>query len=81
MTPAGTSNELDVQNGWEENTHTQVCDVVAKIKFARYRPESFLYMFRIARPVPVLNMYDLETVLRYMVFPTALTFWLRTKHL
>ena len=25
VTPAGTSNELDVQNGWEENTHkTQV---------------------------------------------------------
>ena len=23
MTPAGTSNELDVQNGWEENTHTR----------------------------------------------------------
>ena len=22
MTPAGTSNELDVQNGWEGNTHT-----------------------------------------------------------
>ena len=22
MTPAGMSNELDVQNGWEENTHT-----------------------------------------------------------
>ena len=22
MTPAGTSSELDVQNGWEENTHT-----------------------------------------------------------
>ena len=22
MTPAGTSNELDVQNGWEENRHT-----------------------------------------------------------
>ena len=22
MTPAGTSNGLDVQNGWEENTHT-----------------------------------------------------------
>ena len=21
MTPAGTSNELDVQNGWEDNTH------------------------------------------------------------
>ena len=24
VTPAGTSNELDVQNGWEENTHTQI---------------------------------------------------------
>ena len=24
MTPAGTSNELDVQNGWEENTHTLI---------------------------------------------------------
>ena len=23
MTPADTSNELDVQNEWEENTHTQ----------------------------------------------------------
>ena len=22
MTPAGTPNELDVQNEWEENTHT-----------------------------------------------------------
>ena len=25
MTPAGTSNELDVQNEWEENTHTHTC--------------------------------------------------------
>ena len=24
MTPAGTSNELDVQNGWEENTHNTI---------------------------------------------------------
>ena len=24
MTPAGTSNELDVQNGWEENTHNVI---------------------------------------------------------
>ena len=24
VTPAGTSNELDVQNGWEENTHTHI---------------------------------------------------------
>ena len=26
MTPAGTSNELDVQNGWEENTHTHMVE-------------------------------------------------------
>ena len=25
MTPAGTSNELDVQNEWEENKHTHTC--------------------------------------------------------
>ena len=25
MTPAGTFNELDVQNEWEENTHTHIC--------------------------------------------------------
>ena len=34
MTPAGTSNELDVQNEWEENTHTQtlVCrNIIAEI--------------------------------------------------
>ena len=24
MTPAGTSNELDFQNEWEENTHTHI---------------------------------------------------------
>ena len=28
MTPAGTSNELDVQNGWEENTHTHSATAV-----------------------------------------------------
>ena len=27
MTPAGTSNELDVQNGWEENTHTHTARI------------------------------------------------------
>ena len=25
MTPAGTSNELDVHNEWEENTHATLC--------------------------------------------------------
>ena len=28
MTPAGTSNELDVQNGWEENTHTNTPHII-----------------------------------------------------
>ena len=28
MTPAGTSNELDVQNEWEENTHTHTHTIV-----------------------------------------------------
>ena len=40
MTPAGTSNELDVQNEWEENTHTHTLVghffffLVRKIPFA-----------------------------------------------
>ena len=29
MTPAGTSNELDVQNEWEENTHTHTAENAA----------------------------------------------------
>ena len=28
MTPAGTSNELDVQNEWEENTNTLVASII-----------------------------------------------------
>ena len=32
MTPAGTSNELDVQNGWEENTHTTHFEVLGITK-------------------------------------------------
>ena len=31
MTPAGTSNELDVQNGWEENTHTHIIILIIMI--------------------------------------------------
>ena len=43
MTPAGTSNELDVQNGWEENTHTHcmyicicVCCYSSSSRLAEY---------------------------------------------
>ena len=34
MTPAGTSNELDVQNGWEENTHTHTHSIYVGISFS-----------------------------------------------
>ena len=30
VTPAGTSNELDVQNEWEENTHTHTQSSVSR---------------------------------------------------
>ena len=33
MTPAGTSNELDVQNEWEENTHTHGIPPVVERSF------------------------------------------------
>ena len=33
MTPAGTSNELDVQNGWEENTHTHTHTAAVLARF------------------------------------------------
>ena len=31
MTPAGTSNELDLQNEWEKNTHTH-----SRLKYTVY---------------------------------------------
>ena len=31
VTPAGRSNELDVQNKWEENTHTEKKGLVQKL--------------------------------------------------
>ena len=33
MTPAGTSNELDVQNGWEENTTTYIIYCIPQFLF------------------------------------------------
>ena len=35
VTPAGTSNELDVQNEWEENTHTHTWESFQPLKFLR----------------------------------------------
>ena len=31
VTPAGTSNEFDVQNEWEENTNTQHCTAMHQL--------------------------------------------------
>ena len=36
VTPAGTSNELDVQNEWEENTHTWYCTVLYYYTLTNY---------------------------------------------
>ena len=45
MTPAGTSNELDVQNGWEENTHTHTI-LYAACTFRPYKSTPVLKLFR-----------------------------------
>ena len=49
MTPAGTSNELDVQNGWEENTHTHKYIIHSKSPTYELvgRTESILNIFHI----------------------------------
>ena len=38
MTPAGTSNELDVQNEWEENAHTTHSEKNAVYRDSNSRP-------------------------------------------
>ena len=55
MTPAGTSNELDVQNEWEENTHTTFrlvcfpsCDAVNNTLLMSY--------FRDSQPLPLVRV-------------------------
>ena len=63
VTPAGTSNELDIQNKWEENTHNtassldhkQCCNIVIgkeKIHFTFYNKSTraFYYVYKIVFP-------------------------------
>ena len=59
MTPAGTSNELDVQNEWEENTHTQQVEFLTSnvVRFLR-RKTTFWWPRR--------------TALRAVLRPTAM---------
>ena len=46
MTPAGTSNDLDVQNEWEENTHTH-CSIYLVIHNTdlHHSPPSLIHSF------------------------------------
>ena len=40
VTPAGTSNELDVQNEWEENIHTQYPRLLSMTLVLKYSSKS-----------------------------------------
>ena len=58
MTPAGTSNELDVQNEWEENTHTHTQEynggLLPGIILILYH-EEFLFLYPMFPPKPFDN--------------------------
>ena len=68
MTPAGTS--IDVQNGWEENTHThaRLVDVSAGVTqeeghtgFLIHLPSAVLVLIFLARRIqPFLSLVDRE---------------------
>ena len=46
MTPAGTSNELDVQNEWEENTHTHtITHGSSNIHYKGYKYKATFFFF------------------------------------
>ena len=72
MTPAGTSNELDVQNGWEENTdtHTFLRYIFSGSSYSAENKERYC-IIRLAKSgtFPLFNKY-LETF--YLVICSAL---------
>ena len=37
MTPVGTSNELEVQNEWEENTHTHTVSEAGQLNYSEIK--------------------------------------------
>ena len=52
-TPAGTSNELDVQNEWEENTQTQddkEAGLRGYVQFNKYTHTHTLLLYRKSLP-------------------------------
>ena len=76
MTPAGTSNELDVQNGWEENTHTHRVQM-AKRSQAPSAGEVYVPPGHklICDPRYGPNMYSFDIISSYIFFKTAGEGW------
>ena len=72
MTPAGTSNELDVQNEWEENTHKHThFKSAADWIIARTVPgNKYRYQLRCTRysnvPIPLL-IHNLVRVMHFFI--------------
>ena len=64
MTPAGTSNELDVQNEWEENTHTCICIYVC----IQYRPTYKKHLLPPRMQAQFLNSPFLVTSQEYCTY-------------
>ena len=59
MTPAGTSNELDVQNEWEENIHTLISSTLLYSSIIRLYPQNPVFEIVHDESVKVyLNMYN-----------------------
>ena len=65
MTPAGTSNELDVQNGWEENTHTHTLDQQLKLRQKVPKDERATFS---EQTTELLIIWDGGTVLQQYFF-------------
>ena len=68
MTPAGTSNELDVQNEWEEKLDVRLVDVPAGVTqeeghtgFFIHLPSAVRALIFVARRIqPFLSLVDRE---------------------
>ena len=59
MTPAGTSNELDVQNGWEENTHTFAAYMAAFLRRLLSEEDLFLALHLLCCPLSFVCFFCL----------------------
>ena len=67
MTPAGTSNELDNQNGWEENTHTHTVDALF-VGYYLYFSQIPFFEVVILRAVLYLFLYIVGVRARRTIF-------------